>query len=659
MTSRIESKVENFYLKQSSGNEKINVLVVDSFPELGKVTALRFIEHIASKPNSVISLPTGKTPEFFIKWVTRILTHWSDDPEIVLLRRSVGLDADAPPTMSEVKFVQMDEFCPISPLQTNSYNSYINRFYIDQFGIKDENCLLIDTFSIISNEEELDAAKKNISEYCKKYEEKIKSWGGIDFFLGGIGPDGHIAFNIGGTCFDSETHLGELNYESLASSAAEALGGMQSARKKMVITIGLKTIVSNPECVAIIFASGEAKANVVKQAVVDSNDSSCPSHALRKLPNACFYLTKGAAKGFRRGEVTREQAELESFSAISTFTRDKIINKYMFGHNYEWKKIVHTEPHHDDILLGYMPLILQRKGTENTFVCGTSGYNSVSNVFLLYLLELAQTYVYEDNFDCIALYVKGVQEGNSKFVEKALAMNILTNYASRPLLELKQYVASLYPGQRDNVRSEVFELKSRVREFESEVLWALCGHYNVHHLRLGFYTSEVFAPKLDYGRDVLPIRALLETHAPDCVTVALDPESSGPDTHYKMLQSVTAALAEFPNIRIIGYRNVWCRFFLWEATMIIPISLSQIEKTKILFETCYLSQKSAEFPSYLFDGPFSTLASNTWKLQLDEFKQCLPNFELPKETAGMLFLKEMSLTELEEYSTSMRNRIQF
>ena len=76
------SNVESFYLAKSekklqyTPTEKIPIIQVDNFPELGKLTALRFIEWVQKNPNGVISLPTGKTPEHFIKWVERILKYW-------------------------------------------------------------------------------------------------------------------------------------------------------------------------------------------------------------------------------------------------------------------------------------------------------------------------------------------------------------------------------------------------------------------------------------------------------------------------------------------------------------------------------------------------------------------------------------------------------
>merc|ERR1719401_2465618 len=57
--------------------EKMRALVVENFPALGKAAAFRFLEWAQKNPEGVCSLPTGKTPEYFIKWVQRALREWS------------------------------------------------------------------------------------------------------------------------------------------------------------------------------------------------------------------------------------------------------------------------------------------------------------------------------------------------------------------------------------------------------------------------------------------------------------------------------------------------------------------------------------------------------------------------------------------------------
>ena len=102
--------------------ERISTLVVDNFPALGKLAALRFLEWVQEYPEGVVSLPTGKTPEHFIKWVQRLLEGW-DSPEIRADLEAAGLDPARKADVAGLHFVQIDEFYPIDPDQANSFHA--------------------------------------------------------------------------------------------------------------------------------------------------------------------------------------------------------------------------------------------------------------------------------------------------------------------------------------------------------------------------------------------------------------------------------------------------------------------------------------------------------------------------------------------------------
>jgi glucosamine-6-phosphate deaminase len=69
----------------------IPYITVDNFPKLGLLTALRFLEWVSENPEGVISLPTGKTPEHFIKWTHYFLTNWND-AKAQKIRNDMGLN---------------------------------------------------------------------------------------------------------------------------------------------------------------------------------------------------------------------------------------------------------------------------------------------------------------------------------------------------------------------------------------------------------------------------------------------------------------------------------------------------------------------------------------------------------------------------------------
>jgi len=282
--------------------------------------AYRFLEWVSEHPDGVISLPTGKTPEYFIKWTKYLLDNW-DDPKVSENRKKHGLIIEQKPEMNHLRFVQIDEFYPISPKQHNSFYYYVNNFYIKGFGLNPPNTLLINCdqiplskgksytevfpdnnvdLSLRYREALTDSEKLQqesiflVDNWCSEYEKKIREMGGIGFFLGGIGPDGHIAFNTRGSDHHSTTRLTSTNFETQAVAAAD-LGGIEISRKRLVITIGLGTITYNPDAVAIIFAAGESKAEIVKQSIENDPVNLYPATVLQKVKNSRFYLTRGAA----------------------------------------------------------------------------------------------------------------------------------------------------------------------------------------------------------------------------------------------------------------------------------------------------------------------------------------------------------------------------
>ncbi|MEA3485345.1 MAG: glucosamine-6-phosphate deaminase, partial [Candidatus Aerophobetes bacterium] len=267
------SKVEEMALKRSGRKfiyppqEKIKSIVVGNFPMLGKLSALRFLEWVKHNPGGVISLPTGKTPEYFIKWTKYYLENWNKK-EVQRELGECGVDPSQKPKMGSLYFVQIDEFYPINPGYQNSFYYYIQQFYFKGFGLDKKKALLIDTwrlgvprgrnagdifpdwkvdlslhtrYPVTPLEKLQQKAIRIVDQFAMEYEEKIRELGGIGFFLGGIGPDGHIGFNVKGSDHNSTTRLTSINYETAAAAALD-LGGIEISRNRVVITIGLGTI---------------------------------------------------------------------------------------------------------------------------------------------------------------------------------------------------------------------------------------------------------------------------------------------------------------------------------------------------------------------------------------------------------------------------------
>ncbi len=755
MNIELFSPVERHFIKKQeieNQTSRIPYVLVDNFPQLGLVTALRFLEWVHQNPEGVISLPTGKTPEYFIRWTHYLLQNWENKKTQKILEE-YELEFSSKPDLSGLHFVQIDEFYPIDPKQRNSFYNYVKEFYIKGFGLDPKKAMLINaeeiplsggksykeifpdlkvdlTLRYREAKTQLERCQKEsiflIDQWCAQYEEKIREKGGIGFFLGGIGPDGHIAFNIKGSDHYSTTRLMETNFETQAVAAGD-LGGIDVSKNRLVITIGLQTITYNPEAVAIIFAAGEAKADVVKNALESEPSNQYPATVLQKLKSGRFYLTKGAAvklhdsiEKYYSGEWSNEKTE----RAVLDLLRK--LNKY--GHHItlddlkndpycsripdlddktvarvignikskltkgmrpeENQRYYHTGPHHDDIMLGFLPHIAhQLRQPTNTFDFSvmTSGFTAVTNRFIINALQDVLMFLDKDEIQMVHYpdfyqtgykhkwdkdvyhYLGKVASGEPierrRGLSHRLVRAIVDIYSVKNTKELKEQIKKIihilehsYDGEKNP--PDIQKLKGMLREFEEELVWAHFGVRveNVHHLRLGFYTGDIFTEQPERSRDVMPILEQLRAIKPTVISLALDPEGSGPDTHYKVLQAIAEAVRmwgqeeDLSKLRIIGYRNVWYRFHPADADVIVPVSLNSLAILDETFTDCYLSQVEAPFPSYLLDGKFSTLAQQIWIDQMKHIQLLLGKnffYENPspriRAAHGLIFLKEMNV----------------
>ncbi len=770
------SRVEKVALERSGYDfiygpeEKIPSIVVDNFPALGQLTAIRFLEWVLENPEGVVSLPTGKTPEYFIKYTQHYLKTWARNDTKKRLE-AMGLSTGRKPDLSGLRFVQIDEFYPIDSKQHNSFFYYVNKYYLKGFGLDRNRAMLIDPLKIglpkgvrITDvfpdltvdltlrirratsllEKRQQEVLGAVDEFCTEYEWHIREMGGIGFFLGGIGPDGHIAFNVRGSDLFSTTRLLDPNYETKAAAATD-LGGMEVARDKSVITIGLATITDKKDAVAIIIAAGEAKATVVARTIESDLSLTYPGSVLSVLPNARFYLTTGAAcrltnrlfVDLQRREAVPDENVYRTVMNLSLktgkpirhlnkedFTQDRfgaevlrktdathddlkqrteqrVLDNLQRGHApVENMTLLHTAPHHDDIILAYLPYVtnaVRRRSTSHCFAYMTSGFNAVTNSYMYSvvsdLLErlrrgefrnvLTPDFFEADNALARRIdtshYFEGVARHHTEIMQHATAQRLLRNLIElleddnlenlqQRLTELANYFRTQYPGKKDI--GLVQRLKGRMREWESDLKWAYYGFTGetVRHLRLGFYKGDVFTETPTIDRDVRPIADLIEEIAPDIVTVAFDPEGSGPDTHYKVLQAVSHALQLYErttgrhDVRVLGYRNVWFNFHPAEANLYVPTSLTHMNDMEACFDTCFATQRTASFPSYQYDGPFSMLARKIQAKQFQQIKTFLgTDFFVNhadhgmRAACGMVYLREMDLAEFYTKSAELKH----
>ena len=764
------SQVERIFLQQAGLDQmstKMPYITVENFPKLGMLASLRFLEWIDQNPMGVISLPTGKTSEYFIKYTHFFLENWDNKRGQDILN-AYGLSGVKKPDLRGLQFVQMDEFYPIASAQHNSSCNYVENYYIKGFGLDPGKALLINSdviplaegksYNEIFPNLKIDLSLRyrdaklpferlqqrsilSIDDWCSEYEHNIRERGGIGFFLASIGPDGHIAFNTRGSDHFSTTRLTATNFETQAVSAGD-LGGIEISRNRLVITIGLETITYNPEALAIIFAAGEAKADVIKDALENDPSNLYPASCLHKLPNGRFYLTNGAAvklsdsveKYYQTGEWTHQKTEravIDLCPKINKFGHnitlddlkadpycrlipnlneqtvqsviDSITAKFNKGLERESNQIFyHTGPHHDDIMLGIMPHTnrqLRDASNQFHFSVLTSGFTAVINQYVVTLLTetlklisnnkiqmikfpdfFAEGYQYKWDKD-IYHYLDSVAANDEAEKRRGVCHRVVRAIVEIWEVKSEEQLVSVIIQILDNLRNsydgsknppEIQKLKGMIREMEEELVWAHFGVpvKNVHHLRLGFYQGDTFSEQPEDKRDVLPILEEFRKYKPTVISLAMDPEGSGPDTHYKVLKAIAAAVKEWKNeedlskLRIVGYRNVWFRYHPAEAEVIVPVSLNALSILDSSFTECYLSQVNASFPSYQLDGKFSQLTQRIWVEQLKQIQMLLgKNFfyqhekPLIRATHGLIYIRELTvdqfLMQAEELEKSM------
>jgi len=779
------SKVEEYFngihkdFELSRQYHKIPVIVVENYVELGQLSALRFLEWVSLNPGGVIALPTGKTPEFFIKWVQFYLANWKKEMDHGILSK-IGLDKTMQPKMDSLHFFQLDEFFPIKPEHERSFTYFVKNFYIEGFGLDPKKVHLINTYDIpqkyrkdlgnIHNLDEVfpdgmidlslriqkpkterDLLKqktiKLFDQFCQDYEDEINENGGIGFFLGGIGPDGHVAFNVKGSAHHSHTRLTNINYETQAAAASD-LGGIEVVRKKAVITIGLRTITQNPDTVAIIIAAGQSKSEQVRNAVENEPTITYPAASLQKLKSARFYITRSAStllrlseanikqlhklkklpvnfheklilEGAEKSKLSLVEASRSDFSKISKEVPEWRIATEITGKSFDVlseeiirsltekiqhglkvpdnQRILHTAPHHDDIELAYFPLLhhlVRSPSNENYFVYCTSGFTAVTNLYVIECLENLQNMIlcngniddedvknladYNNAQDDITGYLNGIASQDRDLqryhLSRRLARLFLDQLKTKNLTKVAEYSGNLInqlkeiePGRTEPA---IFHLiKGWLREYEAELVWAYFGidMDKVSHLRLPFYSANIF-PEYPNNEDVQPIVNLLEKIKPTIITLALDPEGSGPDTHYKTLIALADAIDKYVaehqklDLHIWGYRNIWSRYQIYEVNKIVPVSLNSFAVLHNMFSSCFLSQKSASFPSFELDGTFSELAQKIWVGQFNNLVSLMGHEYFYESTSpmmrrsyGAIYLKDMSYKEFTEYLVPVRS----
>lgn len=146
----------------------------------------------------------------------------------------------------------MDEYIGIPENHPESYHSFMWNNFFKHVDVQKKNVNI------------LNGNAKDLEKECASYESRIKEVGGIHLFLGGIGPDGHIAFNEPGSSLSSRTRIKTLTYDTIVANSRFFDNDINKVPKE-ALTVGVATVLDANEVLIII--SGYGKARALAQAV--------------------------------------------------------------------------------------------------------------------------------------------------------------------------------------------------------------------------------------------------------------------------------------------------------------------------------------------------------------------------------------------------------
>ena len=182
----------------------------------------------------------------------------------------------------------MDEYIGIPESHPESYHSFMHNNFFKYVNIKPENINI------------LNGNAKNLEEECRRYEDKIKSYGGIELFMGGIGPDGHIAFNEPGSSLTSRTRVKTLTTDTIIANSRFFNNNINEV-PKTALTVGVGTIMDAKE--VLILVNGHNKARALYQAVEGAVNHMWTVSILQMHPKGIIVCDDAATIELKVGTV--------------------------------------------------------------------------------------------------------------------------------------------------------------------------------------------------------------------------------------------------------------------------------------------------------------------------------------------------------------------
>ncbi|MDP8226694.1 MAG: glucosamine-6-phosphate deaminase [Candidatus Celaenobacter polaris] len=224
----------------------MEIKLISSYDEMSKLAAKMVAKKIKDKPNTVLGLATGSTPEGMYR-------------ELVKMYKEDELD------LSQVVTFNLDEYLGLSPDHPQSYHYYMYENFFNHVNIKEENIY-------IPKGDTKDPVRE-----CLNYEKEIEKVEGIDLQILGIGINGHVGFNEPDINLEAETHIIQLSDDTITANS-RFFRNLDEVPKR-AITMGMKTIMKSKKI--ILMAWGLEKKEAVLKAISRHINTEIPASLLQ------------------------------------------------------------------------------------------------------------------------------------------------------------------------------------------------------------------------------------------------------------------------------------------------------------------------------------------------------------------------------------------
>jgi glucosamine-6-phosphate deaminase len=217
----------------------------------------------------VLGLPTGSSPLGMYK-------------ELIKLYESKKV------SFKNVATFNMDEYVNLPKDHPESYYSFMWNNFFSHVDITKENVNI------------LDGNAKDLTAECQRYENKMKQLGGVELFIGGIGPDGHIAFNEPGSSLASRTRVKTLTQDTIIANS-RFFGGDVNKVPKTALTVGVGTVMDAREVMVIV--NGHNKARALRHAIEGAVNHLWTISTLQMHPKGIIVCDEDATVELKYGTV--------------------------------------------------------------------------------------------------------------------------------------------------------------------------------------------------------------------------------------------------------------------------------------------------------------------------------------------------------------------